>query len=237
MKKILLLMIVLLVSGAIQAQESKVKMDKKSFLTFHAGPSFPLGDFGSTNLMSSTDVIANRDAGFAKTGYNLSLNYGYQLHENYGLTASAFYNNNRLNTAAVEKELDVSGAGLKLDHWQWYGLTVGPMVSYKFNPTLTGDFKVMAGVANANTPKVTLLNETLISEDWSTAVIFQTGLDMRINIGNSAFLFANADYLYMRPNFKVESPLNNNEGTTMVTETVQQKISVLNLSGGVGIRF
>ena len=111
------------------------------------------------------------------------------------------------------------------------------MVTYKFNPTLTGDLKVMAGVANANTPKVTLLNETLISEDWSTALIFQTGLDMHINMGGNAFLFANADYLYMRPNFKVESPISNNEGTTMVTETVQQKISVLNFSGGVGIRF
>lgn len=216
---ILLLMIILLVSRAIQAQESKAKMDKKSFLSFHAGPSFPMGDFGNTNLMSSTDVIANRDAWFAKTCYNLSLNYGYQLHENYGLTASAFYNNIRLNTAAVEKELDVTGVGLKLGHWQRYDLTVGPMGTYKFNPTLTGDLKVMAGVANANTPEVTLLNEVLINEDWSTSVIFQTGLDMRINIGGNVFLFANADYLYMRPTFKVESPLNNNEGTTMVTET------------------
>ena len=133
--------------------------------------------------------------------------------------------------------MGVTGAGFKLDHWQWYVLPVGPMVTYNFNSILMGGLKVMGGIANANTPKVTLLNEVLISKDWSTKIVFQTRLDLPINVGSNAFIFTNVDYLYMRPKFKVESPLSNNEGTVMVTETVQQKISVLNLSGGVGIRF
>ncbi len=100
----------------------------KIFSCFPCGPSFPVGDFGITKLSASNDVVADRDAGFAKTGFTLNLNYGYNVNGNFGLTGAAFFNNNKLNNGAIqreiEKELDVASGelnGLILDHWNWYG--------------------------------------------------------------------------------------------------------------------
>ena len=80
MKKLLLMMIVLLVSGAILAQGSAKTTATKSVLAFHAGPSFPVGDFASNDF-------DNEQAGFAKTGFTIDLNYGYQFHPNAGIAA------------------------------------------------------------------------------------------------------------------------------------------------------
>jgi hypothetical protein len=236
MKKLLFLMIVLLVSGAIQAQGSIVKNETKSFLAFHAGPSFPVGDFGSTNLINSNNTLSNRDAGFAKTGVNVNVTYGYKVLGNLGLTASAFYNSNKLDNAAIEKEMGLSEigiSGLKLDHWKWYGLTVGPMLTHNLTPNLTADLRVMGGMANANTPKIVFESVQLVKEDWALAPVFQAGLDLRIGVSSNMFLFTNVDYFYMKPKFKMESNIDNE----LVTETVKQKMTVINLTGGFEIRF
>lgn len=246
MKKLLFLLMVLLISGAIQAQGGKVKSDTRSFLAFHAGPSFPVGDFGSTNITNISqngDVsLANRDAGFAKTGYNLNLSYGYKVLGNLGLTASAFYNNNNLDNAAIDKEMGLTEMGLdglvKTDHWKWYGLTVGPMLMHNITPNVAIDLRVMGGIANANTPKITVGGEEWVKEDWAVAPVFQGGLDLRFGVGNNMFIYTNVDYLYMKPKFSVESfELNDLGQAVTVTESVKQKMSVINLTGGFGIRF
>lgn len=230
---------VLLISGATMAQGSKGKVTK-SFLAFHAGPSFPVGDFGITKLSASNGVVADRDAGFAKTGYNLDLAYGYKVNGNFGFTASAFFNNNKLNNGAIqremEKELDVATGelnGLKLDHWKWYGIAAGPMLSHNITPKVAVDLRVMGGVANANSPKIVFADWVTIKEDWSAAPLFLGALDLRFGLSNNMFIFTNVDYLYMKPEFKVET---NIDGEIM-TETFKQKMSVVNLTGGVGIRF
>lgn len=235
MKKLLLLMIVLLVSGAVMAQGKKETATPKSFIVFHAGPSIPAGDFSSKSL-------TNTDAGFAKTGYNLNLNYGYKFIENLGLTASVFYNNNKLNNATIreelEKEFDLSAgelSGLKLDHWKWYGITAGPMLMHNFTPNLAVDLRVMGGIANANTPKIVFEGKELVNEDWAVAPVFQTGIDLRIGLGTNIFFIINMDYLYMKPEFKMINRDFNSE--VISTETVRQKMSVINLTGGFGIRF
>lgn len=227
MKKLLLIMIVLLVSGAINAQGSKGKLTNKSFLAFHVGPSFPMGDFGSTNF-------DNQNAGFAKTGYSLNLTYGYKLVQNFGLTASLFYNNNGPDNAAIEKgvsgsiETDVFG---KMNHWQWVGLTAGPMITQNLGSNVEMDLRIMGGVADANFPKVFHEDTIIVNQDWSFAAIFHTGLDLRIGIGNGMFIFTNLDYQYMKPKFNLVFP---DESPTIRSE---QKMSVLNLTGGLGIRF
>ena len=232
MKKLLILVTALLVCGAIQAQGSKEKISTKSFLAFHAGPSLAVGDFNSKNY-------DNADAGFAKTGFTLNLSYGYQLEENFGLMASVIYNNSKLDNVAIQKAMEAaleaspgSLNGLKLDHWQWYGLTVGPALMQKLASDFYVDIRVMTGIVNANSPAIKYQGQTLVSEDWSIGVPLQAGADLRIGIGKNAFLFANVDYLYMKPKFNE----NYNLGE-IASETIKQKISVVNLTGGLGIRF
>lgn len=221
MKKLLSMIIVLLVSGAMMAQGSKGKMATKSFLALHGGPSFTVGDFSSRN-------VDNTLAGFAKTGFNLSLNYGYQFNKNVGLTGAAFYGKYNLDNAAV---LAATVSGVNADHWQFYGLSVGPMLTHEIVNNVVVDLRVMGGVANANTPKFTYESSLLVKEDWKFAPMFQGGLDLRFNTGGNVFIFTNADYMWMQPEFKIESP----DGS--ISEKHHQTISVINLTGGVGIKF
>ena len=232
MKKLLFLFIALLAGSVVMAQGSKKTIDSKSFLAFHAGPSIPVGDFHSNNFN-------NENAGFAKTGYNLNLLYGYELMKDFGITANLFYNNNKLDNETIKREMETElnlNEGeldnLNLDHWKWYGVTIGPSLMQKLTPNLAADVRVMGGIVNANTPAITLAGQTLVGEDWSVAPLLQAGFDLRIGIGKNVFIYAGADYIYMKPKFNVESNIGE-----LVSEDIQQKISVVNVTGGVGIRF
>jgi hypothetical protein len=120
-----------------------------------------------------------------------------------------------------------------MDHWQWYGLSVGPMINHELADNIFVDLKVMGGIANANSPRVTYDKTEVVKEDWSVTPLFQTGLDMRIGLGNNVFVMINADYLYMKPKFTMNYDI---EGEVW-TESAKQKMSVINLTGGIGIRF
>jgi hypothetical protein len=223
MKKLLLMMIVMLVSGAMMAQGSTGKLNTKSFLAFHGGPSFTVGDFGSRSQN-------NDKAGFAKTGFNLNLNYGYQFSKNAGLTGTAFYNRYNLDKAALEAS---TLPGANADHWQLQGLAVGPMLIHQLTPKVVADLRVMGGVAHANLPKGTFDGTVVSSGDWKWTSLFQGGLDLRFNSGGRMFIFTNADYMWMQPEFKSDILPGSGGGTI----TFHQTISVINLTGGVGFKF
>lgn len=220
MKKLLFLFVALLVSGAMMAQGSKGKMTTKSFLAFHGGPSFPVGDFGSTNQN-------NDKAGFAKVGFNLGLNYGHLFNKNVGITGAAFYNRYNLDKTIVADLLP----GTNLDHWQFYGLAVGPMLTHEISGKVAADIRIMGGVGNANTPRFTYEGNLVVKGDWKAAFLFQGGLDLRFNAGKKVVVFTNADYIGLQPEFIIEDV----DGA--VIDRRHQTISVINLTGGVGIKF
>lgn len=231
MKKLLLMTIVLLVSGTILAQGSAktTATATKSVLAFHAGPSFPVGDFGSNDF-------DNEQAGFAKTGFTIDLNYGYQFHPNAGIAASVFYNKYNMHNVVMdivlegrlneEVTLDI------MDNWQFYGITAGPMLTFGLAKNIWTDLRLMGGVVNTKSPKISYEGELLEKAHWSIAPALQGGLDLRFGTGKNMFIFTNLDYLYMKPEFTASSSEWFDEG-----EKFKQKISVLNLTGGIGIKF
>jgi hypothetical protein len=245
MKKILFFMIALLISGMVMAQASKETREMKSFLAFHAGPSFPVGDFKKGVLPTDGGFFGK--GGFAKTGYNLNLNYGYKFGQNFGLAASAFYNNNTVSTKSFVSELNklfnseggqtVDVTGVKLDHWQWYGVTVGPALMQNLASNIDLDLRVMGGIANVNSPKVTFEGATVFGEDWSPAAVFQAGANLRFGIGKNAFVFTNVDYTYMKPEFKKEFNLGGWVTDDIGIERGKQTMSTINLTGGIGFKF
>lgn len=220
MKKLLLILSVLLVSGALMAQGGKGKMTNRSFLALHGGPSFTLGDFGKTDPN-------NEKSGYAKTGFELGLNYGYEFSKHAGLTASAFYGRYNIN----KSDLRVQLPGTDVDHWQYYGISAGPMLKHIITDKIVADWYVMGGVANANTPKFTYENTSLIQEDWQVAAMFKGGFDVRFSTSKKVFLFTNFNYMFMQPEFKVKFP----DGTP--AERRHQRISTLNMTGGFGFKF
>jgi hypothetical protein len=228
MKKLVLMAIALLVSGMLQAQEKYAKTEKKSFIALHAGPTFPVGDFNSNNT-------GNENAGFAKTGYTINLNYGYNFVPKAGITASVFYNSyktHQFSTAFLDG--NTQAINLDIDHWKFYGLSAGPMLTFDLRKNIYSDIKVMGGIVNANSPKVTYNGVVMAEDDWSWAPAFQGGINVRIGTGSNLFVFGNADFMYMKPKFSYKYT---NENQQLVNEDIKQKISAVNVSAGVGFNF
>ena len=243
MKKLLIAVMALLIGSAAQAQEKVAKKEAKHFFALEAGPSFPTGDFNSTKLInSSTGLFENREAGFARTGVNVNLNYGYQFNKYFTLAANVFYNHNAIKSNAFTNQLNllfesevgaIPANSLKLDHWKWYGITAGPMLTENLNSNISLNFKVLGGIANANSPKVVFEGTKIVGEDWSVAPVVQAGVDLRFNVAKNVFIVTGAGYQYLRPKFTIEYDLDG----TVTEEKTKQKFSAANVTAGLGIRF
>lgn len=224
MKKLLLMMIAMLISAAIIAQGSKgVNGGKKSFLAFHAGPAFPLGAFKDTKRTLDN----SKEGGFAKTGFTVNLDYEYQFDRNVGLGAGFFANRFDLKKTALADQWP----GLKADHWQIFGLAVGPVFNFDAADKLTTGIHIMGGLGSINSPKITYAGGLAIKEDWKYAAVFQGGGDIRYKAGKNIFLMSNLEYMYMRPNFTMESP------DHAISQKAKQEIHLLNWSAGIGFKF
>ena len=221
---------VLLVSGALLAQEAKVTTAPKSFLAFNAGPSIPVGAFSSSSM-------DNMNAGFATTGYYLNLTYGRQFQQNTSLVISALYNWNSIKQGGVTFKDETSNQAitLNMDHWQFYGIAAGPMVSFNLGKKVYTDIKVMIGAVNANSPKMSYEGMNITKENWNMAAMYQGAVAVRVEAGKNIFLAAGADYLYLRPTFKYD--FSDVIAEQIRSEKFQQKMSVVNITAGVGYRF
>lgn len=225
MKKQIYLWVLFLLPGLIQAQETTEKAPEKyQYLAVHLGAGFPVGDFSSG---SNT----NLEAGYAKIGFVIGAQYMNKLGKNLGVGASAFY-----NYFNADKSVTVpnggSGITVSLDHWQYFGLAIGPTVTLDVDDNVCVDIRAMAGIASANAPRVNYLGAAFLKEDWSTTPVFQGGANLRVKTNNSRiYVFANADFTYLEPDFTITSY------DDSFTEKIKQRMSVLNLTGGVGFRL
>ncbi len=210
MKKTLILALVMLAGMSLFAQEKKKTTENKGHFGFSAGLALPMSDFASTSM---------QHGGFAKTGFNFTLNGGYLIANRLGIGGNLFYSTYTVNT------LPFNNSSLKADHWQYYGIAVGPYIRAVSSPKVTWDFKLFGGMARANYPLFTLENQTL-GEDWSSAFTWQLGTDLRYMISKSTYLIADLDYTDMRPTFKI-----------LNTGSYDQIIVGMHLGLGLGWRF
>lgn len=226
MKKLLVLCLALLVSSVLTAQGSRTIMTKKSFLAFHAGPSFPMGDFSSSNP-------ANDEAGLAKTGFTTGINYGYRINEGLGVEAAIFYN--QYATKDVKMVIDMGDGtetlNMSADAWKLYGLTLGPSLNFSPGKNMRAGIHVMGGFTSARAPAFYMDNELVTKADWGIGPVIQAGLNLKIDAGKQVFVFIAGDYQYMRPEFNLINIW------TDESDKAYQKISVLQATAGIGFRF
>jgi hypothetical protein len=227
MKKQFYVWILCLLPGLVQAQETTEKVPEKyQYLALHVGVGFPVGKFGSDNATQT-------EAGFAKAGVTAKVQYVYKLAKTLGVGASGFYNFfNAHKSILVDPPSNGGGVYVSLDHWQFYGLAIGPTLTFDMTDNVSLDLRGMVGVATANAPRVNYLGVALLKEDWSTTTVFQGGANLRVNTNNSRlYVFANADYTYLDPDFTITSYDNS------YSEKIRQRMSALSLTGGVAFRL
>lgn len=213
------------------AQQKRAGPEGKGFLILSAGPSFPIGDFSSTDLN-------NENAGYAKIGFILDLQGAYHITKNFGVGGSVFYSHYSIDDQKLKDQLVGEGLpsdiNLSVDHWQYYGLVVGPVGTTNLSPRTFVDFSIMTGVTRANSPKATAsLNgvESSSTEDWATTIPLNVRGGMRFEVGQNGFLFGGLNFMYMKPKFTYNSLLSGDN------TTIHQRITSLNLTFGGGISF
>lgn len=237
MKKLILLAISLLIYGVLLAQDNnKVACEKKSFIAFHGGPSFPIIDFGKTGSVTDAVYLVNEGAGFAKTGYNFNLNAGYSFTKNAGVTVGLFYNNYTTKPFRITAP-DNENQSITLDmgKWEYYGVAAGPLMCFDINKTMSSGIKIMAAAVNVNSPKVSYSGKVMADGNTSWAPALAGGIDLRFNTGKNWFVYANAEYMYLQPKFTYTySSEIADEG---LTEKVDQQINVVNVNMGIGFSF
>lgn len=217
MLRITLLCLALVVFGTgVTAQDADNGKQKNSFLIVQGGLVLPLADFASNDL-------GNENAGMAKTGFSGSIQYNYRIQKNFGILLQGHYAN-----LGMKDAFSKNFPGATVDHWQYAGLVVGPMLLLPVNDNMLFDVHVASGVMWANSPRVKYQGQVIVDEDWGTAVPVQTGLQFRYITNNSLVLFAGANYLYMKPEFRIE--------TTDPPE-VTQKMNTMHFQLGIGFNF
>lgn len=184
------------------------------------GPAIPVGDFSDDNWE------ANKDAGFAKTGFSINLHGGYNATRNLGIKATAFYGRN-----GVENMAGLIG-NVDMGHWQYYGFTAGPLYHAPLTAIMDISLAVQTGIANTGSPQAKFQGQEYMKDDWTIAVPLKGEAALHILVGNKARILIGTDYTYMRPEFNISS---RSQMGGWVTETVKQKMGILNVFAGVGI--
>lgn len=218
-------------SGGAQdsGNKSSIVDDTKFFVGLSGGPSVPVGVF------QKKDFSVTSEAGLAKVGYVLNANLGYKFHKNFGIASTVFYSMYKLDQKAINDfigKTNTTIVGATADHWQYIGAVAGPMATVPLVEKLFIDFKAMAGYAHANMPVIKVQLEGLPApidaseEKWADAFAWQLGTNLRYNLTQKFCLFANADYNYMKPTWKM------NDGSEVV-----QKMGVVDINVGIGANF
>lgn len=219
------------------AQDIKKETTDKPFhLAILGGVGFPVGLFGSTN---STTIS---EAGFANPGLSLNLNGGYRITKGFGITASAIYSRFNIDNDAANKIFNGNSeiGPVSIDHWQYWGLMVGPTGIVKLSEDLTLNLKVLAGYASANAPTLKFQIEEIpdlnisTTDKWKDAFVFQVGTDLKFNVDKNFFLMANLDYNYMKPKWEYVLASNGNGATNF---SLDQQMGVVDFNVGVGLNF
>jgi opacity protein-like surface antigen len=222
MKKLLILTSGLIFCMGVFAQETKAPLKKNNYLSLSAGPAFPMGDF------ASKDITTNEQAGMAQSGLSVNLQYAHTWGT-LGIVAQGFYNSHSVQSTTID------GIQIDMDHWQYYGLMVGPafIKPVSANGRMILDAKALVGAVNANSPQFSIGGQPLINEKWNTTVGYGVGMGMKLLFGKSMFAQLGLDYLAMSPEFTIEGDAIEDPTGTEYT----QPISTLNLHFGIGINF
>lgn len=206
----------------------------KGFVCLSVGISFPLSNFVSTDKK-------NEKAGFAETGFRLSMPFGYLFESNIGIGGILFTQKNQVDLDALTSQFSIPpNAKLSTIPWSAEGILVGPYLSFPVD-TVQGvslDFQFSAGIINASIP-VLLINSVYYGRGYysvysastksASAVAFAYSADVSMNfrIANRLKARLSANYFSTTPTFE------NIPVTEPGKESYEQPMTTFNFDAGI----
>ena len=237
LQKFICLGILILFSHSISLAQG---IERKGYIGFSIGPSFPIGDFGSNSL-------TNEKAGLAKIGVLTEINFAYCLGKNFGIAALLRAQNNSVDVNSFSA-LSLSIPGISIDveagNWKIGSFLAGAYGSFPTSKTLNTyfDCRAMVGFVNATSASLKFTISDPYGSEWvkqeeSNAAAFGLllGGGFRFNLSEKTALITNADFLIVSADFKdvkSTSSLGDNAKTDFT-----QAMSTFNLSIGIALRL
>lgn len=216
----------------------------KSFISFNAGISSPTGDFSKAD--AGTFNHWNNTAGFAKTGYALSVDGAYYFLPKIGLGGTITYSaHGGFSKSDVTKLGDSYTDAFAVDEstvsttgrYQSLNILIGPYFSFPIKK-FTLDLRAVAGVITSlSTPQMTVQLEDQSAATFkqisskASAFCWQVGAGFRYALSKHVQFVWRADYFYSE-GIKIENTNRSNNAGRFVT---RQPMSWMNSS--VGLAF
>ena len=219
------------------------KKDRKGYIGITYGISYPIGDYVSTFKVYDDAILTNR-------GVSIGLvNFYYKFNKNIGIAANWYGIANpteiqpnmtsdfRMDYPSVSFDI-ISGV------WAVGGLSGGLLISFPSN-NLDFDLKALIGFAGATSPQfditatdgLSTLYTSTIAINSNTSVSFSFGSGVRYHISERWALNLNLDYFTTKVGFQEGYYTTNSNEVTFLMPYFEQRISVLNLSIGIGYRL
>ncbi|MFA8300356.1 MAG: outer membrane beta-barrel protein [Hyphomicrobiales bacterium] len=233
MRKQLFAILVLLLPISIHAQKAH---DKKIDVEALYGASIPIGDFGNKNALST-------NPGYAKYGYNFSLGLSYYFYDNLGLMMkyqSSKYSVDVENVAdTLRKNYPGSMWNIKSGEYELNSYMGG--IIYKI-PSESVIFNLygLLGVSKVDLPEIVYggsnSNEEIIytqKAHTSTSLSFNFGAKFNWYVYKDLYVLGSADLFSTNPKFDDYGLIN--DGQAVLRKKLNQTITTVNLSIGIGI--
>lgn len=136
----------------IGGQMLHAQSGKRQFIGVSAGISIPTGDFAQANIDDST-------CGFARSGVNIQMTYGYRFTHNLGLQAQITYNSNAFDYIKYENGLmeqypDYQVSVESRTNWSSGGILIGPYLRLPLTEQLSWDVRALFGLYGAYSPDI-----------------------------------------------------------------------------------
>jgi hypothetical protein len=211
--------------------------DTRGYLSVGVGPSIPLSDFASTST-------SNDDAGYAVTGGNLNIAFGYRLGANLGVTAMLTSTNNKVNVDALADDFNDNFTSadwtVTADRWRMGGFMIGGFATFPASENLSFDVRLLGGVLQTVMPEIRatavsgVLGASATREESRVAAgAFDLGFLFRYKVASSLCLFGGVDFIGANPKFN-DVTTTTSFGTSSDAD-FDQSYSTMNVNIGVGL--
>ena len=203
------------------------KTDKKGFIGGAIGFAIPASHFSESG---------EEEAGYATSGFNLNLNFGYKFTDNFGVAILISGNGNPMDEDEVLKDAGILNSGvLDSDPWLNYFFMVGPLLSIP-KEKVDFDFKGYLGGCSTISPEFTLstLGQSITQESSiGTSLSWGLGYAMRFRLSEVVGISVNLDYLHSNPEFETTII----SGGLISDYEFKQKVDILSLTFGLSFNI
>jgi hypothetical protein len=212
--------------------------EKKSWIGFSIGPSFPIGDYGNQDF-------EDPKAGLARIGFNLNLDVRGKFNENLGFNFLILIADHHLNeekmTRAFQPMQPYLNWKVNSDPWGAAGIFGGILISLPQTDNLDLTFRALLGYMGLDSPyyRVTATADAkvyVIEQSDATVNAWGSylGVGMKLDLSHRFSLSFNLDHCAATGEF--ETDINTNFSGSY-DGSFEQRFTFLNLSVAAAYKF